>query len=396
MSSYEFFILGLVAGLAIGFAIIFLRRNDARRIVNETMSQSQSQMSNVFGSIALDALNKASNNFTQIAKETLSTQTKEGLTQLEGKKTLIDQSLENINKELDNVKNLMNDLEKDRSMKFGELTTAIKTANEQTQKLQETTETLNTALSNSRVRGQWGERMADDILRMIGFVEGVNYLKQKSIESTGSRPDFTFMLPNELKLNMDVKFPFDNFINYLNCETDGDKELYKNKFVQDVKQKVKQITTREYINVEENTLDFALLFIPNQHVYEFINETDSTVFEFALKEKIVLTSPMTLYSMLVIIRQSTDNFNLQKNVNEVLKVMGDFNKQWDSFIKSFNKMGEKIQDVGEEFQNLTSVRKKKLDVQLKKIEDLRKNKGIPLNPSLENEEIEGSNEAEGD
>ena len=118
----------------------------------------------------------------------------------------------------------MRDLEADRSAKFGELSEAIRNANAQTQRLQSTAERLNQALSNSSVRGQWGERMADGILHMIGFVEGVNYLKQKVIASSGSKPDFTFKLPKDLKINMDVKFPFDNFLAYLDASTDEEKK----------------------------------------------------------------------------------------------------------------------------------------------------------------------------
>ena len=379
LASYEIFLIGLIVGLIIGLGVFFLIKVNTKKIVDEALKQTKTSMTDTFGNIALNALDKANENFIRTAKETLSGQVREGSTQLEGKKELIDKNLENMNKELESVKKLMTDLETDRSAKFGELTEAIKNTNTQTQKLQSTAEQLNQALSNSRVRGQWGERMADDILHMIGFVEGVNYMKQKMIASTGSIPDFTFMLPKNLKINMDVKFPFDNFLAYLDSNTDDERETYKDKFLQDVRTKVKQISSRDYINPEQNTLDFAIMFIPNQHVYEFINESDTEMFEYALKEKVVLTSPMTLYSMLVIVRQSTDIFNLQNNINEILKVFGSFNKQWDNFTKSFDAMGKKIEDAHAEFEKLTTTRKRMLESQLKKIESLRKERGLPVN-----------------
>ena len=379
LASYEIFLIGLIIGLIIGLGVFFLIKVNTKKIVDEALKQTKTSMTDTFGNIALNALDKANENFIRTAKETLSGQVREGSTQLEGKKELIDKNLENMNKELESVKKLMTDLETDRSAKFGELTEAIKNTNTQTQKLQSTAEQLNQALSNSRVRGQWGERMADDILHMIGFVEGVNYMKQKMIASTGSIPDFTFMLPKNLKINMDVKFPFDNFLAYLDSNTDDERETYKDKFLQDVRTKVKQISSRDYINPEQNTLDFAIMFIPNQHVYEFINESDTEMFEYALKEKVVLTSPMTLYSMLVIVRQSTDILNLQNNINEILKVFGSFNKQWDNFTKSFDAMGKKIEDAHAEFEKLTTTRKRMLESQLKKIESLRKERGLPVN-----------------
>ena len=388
LGSYEIFFLGLVVGLVIGLGVFILIKVNTKKIVDEAIEQTQSRMTDTFGNIALEALDKANENFTRTARETLSGQVREGTTQLEGKKELIDKSLENMNKDLESVKKLMTELEADRTTKFGELTEAIRNANTQTQKLQSTAEQLNQALSNSRVRGQWGERMADDILHMIGFVEGINYVKQKMIASSGSIPDFTFLLPKNLKINMDVKFPFDNFLAYLDANTEDERESYKNRFLQDVRTKVKQISSREYINPEQQTLDFAIMFIPNQHVYEFINESDTKIFEYALNEKVVLTSPMTLYSMLVIVRHSTDIFNLQNNINEILKVFGSFNKQWDNFTKSFEAMGKKIEDARTEFEKLATTRKRMLESQLKKIEALRKERGLPINKLSDSSEID--------
>ena len=388
LGSYEIFLFGLIVGLAIGLGVFILIRVNTKKIVDEAVEQTQSRMKDTFGNIALGALDKANENFTRTAKETLSGQVMEGTSQLEGKKELIDKSLDNMNKELESVKKLMTDLEADRSAKFGELSEAIRNANAQTQRLQSTADQLNQALSNSSVRGQWGERMADDILHMIGFVEGVNYMKQEVIASSGSRPDFTFMLPKDLKINMDVKFPFANFLAYLDANTDEERKTYTSKFLQDVRTKVKEISSREYINPEQQTLDFAIMFVPNQHVYEFINESDTEIFEDALKEKVILTSPMTLYSMLVIVRQSTDIFNLQNNINEILKVFGSFNKEWEKFTKSFDAMGKKIEAAHEEFENLTTTRKRKLETQLRKIELLRKEKGLPINELSELDEID--------
>ena len=79
----------------------------------------------------------------------------------------------------------------------------------------------------------------------------------------------------------------------------------------------------------------------------------------------VLKSPMTLYSMLVIVRQSTDIFNLQNDINEILKVLGSFNKQWENFTKLFEAMGKKIDDADVEFEKLTTTRKRKVESQLK-------------------------------
>jgi len=71
-----------------------------------------------------------------------------------------------------------------------------------------------------------GERMAEDVLRMAGLVRNINYLKQKTLTNNNLRPDFTFLLPNELKLNMDVKFPLNNYMKYIEAEAETDKNMF--------------------------------------------------------------------------------------------------------------------------------------------------------------------------
>jgi len=230
--------------------------------------------------------------------------------------------------------------------------------------------------------------MAEDVLRLAGFVEGINYYKQKALETVGTRPDYTFLLPQDLKVNMDVKFPLDNYLRYLEVEGEADKEVYKRQFLKDVRGRIKEVTTRDYINPAENTVDYVIVFIPNEQVYAFINENDSSLLDEALKSKVILCSPITLYAILAVIRQAVDNFNLEKTAAQILSLLGAFNKQWAVFLKSLEKMGKKIEEAQKEFNTLNSTRRTQLERPLRQIEDLRRQKGIlPEASSIEEDTI---------
>jgi DNA recombination protein RmuC len=134
-------------------------------------------------------------------------------------------------------------------------------------------------------------------------------------------------------------------------------------------------------------VDYVIVFIPNEQVYGFINENDRTILDDALKNKVIFCSPLTLYAILAVIRQAVDNFNLEKTGAQILSLLGTFNKQWDAFLKSLEKMGKKIDEAQNEFNALTTTRRKQLDRPLKQIEDLRKQKGIPLDAALTDGEV---------
>ncbi len=314
--------------------------------------------------------------FLNLAKEKLAAARQEDANELENKKALIDQQLQQMTAKLENVSTLMKDLEKDRSEKFGQLAGQLQAAGQQTQALMQTTNSLREALSSTKARGRWGERMAEDVLRLAGFIENVNYVKQKTIEGVGSRPDFTFPLPKNLKLHMDVKFPLDNYIRFLEAVSDGEKAKFKNDFLRDVRARIKEITTREYIDSESNTVDYVLLFIPNEQIYAFIHEQDSSILDEGIRNKVVLCSPITLFAVLAVVRQAVDNFALERTSNEILSLLGAFKKQWDEFIAKLDLLGKKISDAMKEYDALTTTRRRQLEKPLNKIEELRSQRGL--------------------
>lgn len=210
------YLVGFVSGIIIGGVLVYTINRFQKKEAEKS-----------FSALSLEALRKNSEDFLRLASETLSKQTQTGVGELEGKKKLIDQTLDSMKGDLQKVERLIADSDNKREKAFGEIGTHLKTTAEQTGRLQEATNRLQSLLANTRVRGQWGERMAEDILRTIGFVEGINYSKQTTQEVSASRPDYTFFLPQGQTVNMDVKFPLDNYLKYLDEEVGLAKERQK-------------------------------------------------------------------------------------------------------------------------------------------------------------------------
>ncbi|MBK5188561.1 MAG: DNA recombination protein RmuC [Gemmatimonadaceae bacterium] len=304
------------------------------------------------------------------ARASLSRYTSDNQGALESKKELIDQSLESMNAKLEKVSVLVGELERDRERKFGELSKHLVDASSETTKLRDAADQLRGILSNPTARGQWGERLAEDVLRVAGLVEGINYAKQLPM-SSGCRPDFTFMLPNGLILNMDVKFPLDNYLRSFECASESERKACTDQFKRDVQKTIKQVHERGYIDTAEKTVDYAILFVPNERVLSFLNECDATAIDGALRNKVVICSPFTLYAVLVVIRQAVDNFRFAQTTSEMLELHGVFNKEWAKFKGSFEAIKESIDGLQEAFETLATTRRRKLDGVLDRIDALR-------------------------
>jgi DNA recombination protein RmuC len=246
---------------------------------------------------------------------------------------------------------------------------------ERTELLRATT-ALHHALAHPTVRGQWGERMVEDVLKPVGFQEGVNYHRQCVVDGSSVRPDYSFLLPRSLKVNLDSKFPLDNYLALVRAESEVEKQDFKKRFLRDARERIKEVACKDYINPEDGTVDFVLVFIPNEQVYGFIHLHDPAIFDDALKSKVILCSPWTLYPVLSIIRLAIDNFILEKNTGTLLGLLRSFEKQWTAFNECLQKMGNRITDAKREFDQLVGTRQSQLDKVLSKVEVLRQRTGF--------------------
>src|SRR6187431_1119404 len=126
---------------------------------------------------------------------------------LSSKKDVIDARLDQVHQEmrseLTKLSDMVSALGRTNAESFGSVTSSLQAHAEVANTLAESTRSLREALSNPQVRGQWGERMAEDVLRLAGFHENINYVKQNQIDG-GGRPDYTFPMPKGHALYMDV------------------------------------------------------------------------------------------------------------------------------------------------------------------------------------------------
>ena len=353
-----YIILSLVLGIGIGYTLA----NQSKASDSDDIDRIKKEMENTFKALALDVnqtLNsKNTEQFFKLANDKFQSLSKESDTNLETKKKLIDENLGEMSKRLKSIE--------EHSIKLNE---NLESTNLQTKDLTETTGKLREILSSSQKRGQWGERIVEDILNVIGLIEGINYTKQGVVDS-GERPDFTFKLPKEKIINMDVKFPLAHYERYIDSDDEHVRNSEKNAFLKDVKKHVRDITKRSYIDPSSGTLDYVLMLVPNESIYSFINKEDSAVIDFALENKVLLCSPLTLYAILSLIHQATRNFAMEEKATEVMSLLNNFRTQWEKYVEVMDKMGRSLNTAKNDYDAMVSTRRKQLEKPLDKIDEI--------------------------
>lgn len=314
-----------------------------------------------------DISKKIVDQLIQINDQKLDAEKENIKTALEDKNTAFEKMARDIKELVEKAEEKIDKTDKERIGSFSRLKEAIENQAKVTEQLSVTTESLKRVLSNNQMRGQFGEQVAEDLLKMTGFVKGVDYDFNKTQKTAGTRPDFVIYLPNKLKINIDVKFPYQSLQRMAETQDKSAKAELEKLFERDVKEKIKQVTGREYINPEENTVDFVVLFIPNEMIFSYIYEKMNDLWLDAIKQKVVLAGPFSFTAILRLVRQAYDNFRYQKNVQKIICYIKSFEEEFNKYNTEFEDIGKKLNALSTQYEAVNSTRKKRLISAVNKI-----------------------------
>jgi len=385
-------VLLVVVIVLLAAAVVLQLRTKQHPVVEQPVTPAvdpallQAQLSQSVSTALADALERLNDEARKTRDETVQLVTKAGVEQIGAKGEMINQSLTNVAdqvaKKMSEIDQALTTLRESTSKQYGTVEQAVAALTRRTDK-------LNDVLSSSQARGQWGERLAEDMLRAAGFVEGVNYSKQATIDG-GGRPDYRFDIPPDRVLFMDVKFPLDKYAEYVAADTDQHKAVTKEAFIRAVKDRVIELAKRDYVDkASDNTVDYVLMFIPNESISGFVHEADPKILDFALERKVVLCSPLNLYAFLAVIRQATDAFHTEKTAAEIMQIVNRFQKQWDDYLKAVDKVEKSFHSLESDLASINTggTRFRMLSAQVKKIEKLRQKQGIPELPAALDDDV---------
>ena len=343
------------------------------------LAQQATQMEARLGMEREHTVTAAADMAAKMAGEKLGDSMTSGTRQLDLRTTAFEKRVEGLTGQLERLGDVVTKLQQDSAQQHGSLLTGIEQVTSTGRILAETTGHLREALASPKARGQWGERMADDVLRLAGMVEGVTYRKQTGIAG-GTIPDVTFLLPGGRLLHMDVKFPVDNYLRHLEADTDAERDSTAKAFLKDVRGRVKELSTRGYIDPDV-TLDEVLLFIPNESVWAFIHERDPQLIDVALGQKVVLCSPVSLFAVLAVIRQAVEQARLTRTSDEILQCLAGFGQQWTKFSDALDTVAKRFDTAQRGLEEVTGPRRRQLERQLDRIEALRASRGLSDAPA---------------
>ena len=280
--------------------------------------------------------------------------------QVKSEKDLVKELMQAIKQDLVRGTENLQRAEKERVGQYSSLKTAFDEYKVITSDLKKSTDSLKNILSNNQLRGSWGEEVAENLLQLVGFVKGEQYTVHTNQEFSSTHPDFTINMPDGTKVNVDVKFPYQALRKYVETDSESEKESYRKQFISDVRAKIKEITTRDYINTEENTVDFVVLFVPNEMIFSFIYDELNDVWNEAMQKKVIMAGPFSFTAILRTIYMAYRTFSTAQNIQDVLKNIRIFEEEYEKYGTELEKLGDRIAAVSKQYNTVSETRTRKL------------------------------------
>lgn len=182
---------------------------------------------------------------------------------------------------------------------------------------QDTNNLVNVMKSDNRSQGLWGEIVLEKVLEASGLRKGEEYKIQSGMAE--GRPDATIILPNDRYVFIDAKTSLASWNNYVNAETQEEKNIYLKDFIASTKSHITGLAKRDY-SAEEASPDYVLMFIPIESCYSLVFCDNCELWESAWKNKIMPVSPSTLLAALKIINAFHIVDRQNKNAIEISRL----------------------------------------------------------------------------
>jgi len=310
----------------------------------ESLQQAQAQLTESFNNLSNKALQQNSDTFLRLAAENMKSHQANAMNHFSEKEKAIESMISPIKVALENTEKQISSIEKERKEAYGALSQHLKIMVETQQTLQSETRNLVSALSRPEVRGQWGELTLKRLAELAGMVNHCDFFEQTETEGEDGklRPDMLIRMPGGREIVVDVKTPLDAYLRATNATDPEQQQTFLAKHSKNVKERVKELASKNYWSQFKRSPDFVILFIPGDQFLSSALDKDPELLEFAMTQKVILATPTSFVALLRAVAYGWRQESLAENAELIREIGSELYVRLATFAEHLNKLGRSL------------------------------------------------------
>ena len=255
------------------------------------------------------------------------------------------------------------------NLKHTELSSAMK---EQIQMLMRQTESARLSAEElarvfkhgSKVQGDWGETVLCELLDAHGLTCGRHYDTQltmrdaegrvlKSEQGSMLRPDVILHLDNQREVIIDSKVSLTAFMDYVNAETEEERQRYLKAHVDSLQKHVKELSTKDYssyICPPKVRMDYVIMFVPHSGALWTALNTQPDMWRRAMEKNVFIADEQTLFAALRIVSLTWTQIAQAENHEKVYTLANEMLDRVGQFMKKYQAMGKALESAQKAYE----------------------------------------------
>jgi DNA recombination protein RmuC len=318
------------------------------------LGDAEAKLSSTFKALAGESLEKSTQSFLALARETFERVLAEAKGDLGKREAAIGGLVQPLAETLKSFDAQVRSLEVSRQQAYASLETQLKTLGVSQEKLQKETAGLVTALRKPEVRGRWGEMTLKRVVELAGLSEHCDFSEQASLlteQGARVRPDLVVHLPAGREIVVDAKVPLAAYLDAHVAGSDEERAAALARHVGQIRAHMSGLSAKTYWDQFSTTPEFVVMFIPGESFFAAAADLDHALIEDGMQKRVVLATPTTLIALLHAVAYGWKQEQLAKNAQAISEIGRQLHERMRTLAGHLGDIGKSLGKAGDAYNS---------------------------------------------
>lgn len=211
----------------------------------------------------------------------------------------------------------------------------------------------------TKIQGDWGETVLDELLQSQGLTKGIHYDVQAVIKDADGnlvrnengaimRPDVILHLDTKRELIIDSKVSMTAYIDYVNAENEDDRQKFLKAHIDSIQKHVKELAAKnyaDYIKPPKVKIDYVIMFVPHSGaLWTALNEQPD-LWRKSMEQNVYIADEQTLYAALRIVNMTWSQIQQAQNHEKIFDLANEMLNRLGQFYKEYQEIGKALENA---------------------------------------------------